>query len=239
MQFAKYLVICFCEFDEEGFNFSLPRDALQGYFSWVWRPYTRRCPKANHPIAFRKATDALESKEARNLYFWKNAGWGKGKSMYDININIHSVQSIGNKGGWPITFKETPGGCSQEKANQVLKFLSQEPGLTVSFIGVYNRGKIFVLNKLVKANMPSGLLTHTTGISIILPKIQENVMFLDSAGTERPVKVNELTDRQASQTFLQDLLLSVSDINLFLVNSLLNTFRPSLHQQREGIYKKC
>jgi len=54
---------------------------------------------------------------------------------------------------------------------------------------------------------------------MMLPE-QDNIFYIDSAGLDQPVKPEDLTDRLASQSFLQALLLEVSHMSVFVVNSL-------------------
>lgn len=61
--------------------------------------------------------------------------------------------------------------------------------VVVSAIGLFNKGKSFILNKLGKFNLPTAKSIHTRGLSFLLPDIDKNnqYVFLDTAGTNSPV----------------------------------------------------
>ncbi len=64
---------------------------------------------------------------------------------------------------------------------------------TVVFvIGNKNKGKSFILAKLIGKEIPDGFNITTKGISVIYPDFEDNnIIFLDKAGFEIPLCENE------------------------------------------------
>lgn len=63
--------------------------------------------------------------------------------------------------------------------------------MIVSFYGLYNKGKTFLATKLSNKNLPLGYSVSTVGLSALYPQDIKNdnaIVFLDTAGTETPVK---------------------------------------------------
>jgi len=162
--------------------FPVPIQAYQGITKALWDQLARSVTK--------HCVDKAEN-NARSVFnsFFSHPG----NDVYDVNINIDSLKGLDEKGGWPISFKDEA---------SFRRFREKQENLVVAVLGVYNRGKSYVLNKLTGRDLPVGLLTHTTGLSMMLPE-QDNIFYIDSAGTDQPVKQEDLTDRLASQSFLQ------------------------------------
>ena len=74
------------------------------------------------------------------------------------------------------------------------KFKDQEI-LKIGVIGNANKGKSFVLSKISKLELPSGMSIKTEGLSIKYPELEKykkrKIVLLDSAGLETPVLVAE------------------------------------------------
>lgn len=64
-------------------------------------------------------------------------------------------------------------------------------GATVAVVGLYDKGKTFVLNNLTNSNLPSGKKVTTKGISFKNVNMDSgtNLILLDTAGSYSPVKI--------------------------------------------------
>jgi len=96
-------------------------------------------------------------------------------------------------------------------------------GAVVAVLGLYDKGKTFVLNNLTDAKLPSGKKVATKGLSFKHVEVEGGTKFvlLDSEGSYSPVKVsNELSvvEKEATELFLQELIFEMSDYFLCVVN---------------------
>ena len=81
-------------------------------------------------------------------------------------------------------------------------------GAVVAVLGLYDKGKTFVLNQLTESKLPSGKKVATKGLSFKHVEVEGGTRFvlLDSEGSYSPVKVsNELSvvEKEATELFLQ------------------------------------
>lgn len=117
----------------------------------------------------------------------------------------------------------------------------------VAAYGSVNKGKTFILSKLIKKEMPSGYNIRTPGICVMYPRpeaIGIRVIVLDTAGAEQPIqtysneimgllgsnmhdqdKHNELlarefNDRILMQDFNQKFICGIANCVLIVVNTL-------------------
>eukprot|EP01006_Ploeotia_vitrea_P043062 TRINITY_DN66689_c2_g1_i1.p1 TRINITY_DN66689_c2_g1~~TRINITY_DN66689_c2_g1_i1.p1 ORF type:complete len:585 (-),score=325.36 TRINITY_DN66689_c2_g1_i1:63-1817(-) len=95
-------------------------------------------------------------------------------------------------------------------------------GAVIAVVGLYDKGKTFVLNQITKANLPSGKKVSTKGLSFKHVSVDESdFVLLDSAGSYSPVKVvDELSvaQKEATELFLLDLIFDLSDYFICVVN---------------------
>ena len=78
----------------------------------------------------------------------------------------------------------------------------------MAVLGLYDKGKTFVLNNLTETKLPSGKKVATKGLSFKHVEVDGGTRFvlLDSEGSYSPVKVcNELSvvEKEATELFLQ------------------------------------
>ena len=101
--------------------------------------------------------------------------------FYDVIIDINSIKDI-NK-GWKIKMSE--------RAKENYQLLKKEKIIKIGVIGNSNKGKSFILFKLLKIELPSGTSIRTEGLSIKYPDLDtytnRKIVLLDSDGLETPV----------------------------------------------------
>lgn len=102
------------------------------------------------------------------------------------------------------------------------KGLSWE-GAIVSVVGLYDKGKTFVLNNITNSNLPSGKKVNTKGLSFKHVNVDSgtNLVLLDTAGSYSPVRVvNELSvlEKEATEMFILDMVFEISDYFICVVN---------------------
>lgn len=96
-------------------------------------------------------------------------------------------------------------------------------GAVIAVLGLYDKGKTFVLNSLTNTNFASGKKIHTKGLSFKHVQVEggTNFIILDSEGSYSPVKVeNELSviEKETTELFLQELIFEMSDYFICVVN---------------------
>jgi hypothetical protein len=99
------------------------------------------------------------------------------QNLYDLEININSI--LGFLKGWDITFgKDGRNKYEKAKKNREKIF---------SVIGNKNKGKSFLLSKIVGRDLPNGFSVTTKGLSISFPTGMDNIALFDSVGFESPL----------------------------------------------------
>ena len=60
---------------------------------------------------------------------------------------------------------------------------------TIGVVGLFNKGKTFVVNRLTGTSLPSDCKVNTRGLSMIIPRtgFGKEYVWLDTAGTNSPV----------------------------------------------------
>ena len=83
-------------------------------------------------------------------------------------------------------------------------------GAVVAVLGLYDKGKTFVLNHLTESKLPSGKKVSTKGLSFKHVDVEgTRFIVLDSEGSYAPVKVeNEMSvlEKEISERFIQDVI---------------------------------
>ena len=152
------------------------------------------------------------------------------KDFYDVVVQIDSIKSI--KKGWKI--------CMTERGKKNYEKYKNEKIVKIGVVGNANKGKSFLLSKISKMSLPSGMSVKTEGLSIKYPELKDNqnrrIVLLDSAGLETPVldsgknnlegkDKNEIfkekcRDKLITELFLQNYIIYNSDILIAVVDIL-------------------
>ena len=93
----------------------------------------------------------------------------------------------------------------------------------VSVMGLYDKGKTFILNQITDCELPSGKKVNTKGLSFKMVEMETGtqLVLLDTAGSYSPVRIqNEMSviERENTEFFLTDLVFELSDYFLCIVN---------------------
>ena len=150
------------------------------------------------------------------------------EKFYDIIVHIDSIKDI-NK-GWRVEMSPN--------AEKNYKNFKTQQALRIGVIGNANKGKSFILSKISKMKLPSGMSIKTEGLSIKYPDLtggfnNRKIALLDSAGLETPVLVDDIKDNEKNEIFkeksreklitelfLQNYIVNNSDILIVVVDSL-------------------
>lgn len=105
-------------------------------------------------------------------------------SLYDWTVDIDLLSKISRE-GWKVTFSQD----FMDKGNREPDGSWQ--GAIVAVVGLYDKGKTFVLNNLSDSNLPSGKKVTTKGLSFKYVDVDQGtkMVLLDTAGSYAPVKV--------------------------------------------------
>eukprot|EP00164_Ancoracysta_twista_P006196 GFYU01008587.1.p1 GENE.GFYU01008587.1~~GFYU01008587.1.p1 ORF type:complete len:626 (-),score=141.67 GFYU01008587.1:72-1949(-) len=96
-------------------------------------------------------------------------------------------------------------------------------GAVVAVVGLYDKGKTFVLNNITNSALPSGKRVSTKGLSFKHVDVDAgtHLIIIDTAGSYSPVKVvNDLSvvEKEASELFLLELIFELADYFICVVN---------------------
>ena len=104
-------------------------------------------------------------------------------NTYDLIISISSLQDLKEDKGWKINYPH------QEDSKVKYERYKIDWTTVVGVIGIFNKGKSFILQKLSKQPIPQGYSVSTEGLSIKYPVDENNPLtILDTAGFETPIK---------------------------------------------------
>jgi len=144
-----------------------------------------------------------------------------------MELNINSIADIFREdAGWTVKF---PSMASKER------LIKADKGLVVSVMGIYNRGKTWLVNRLAGSKFSDGYLVHTNGLSVKTSGDKSNLLFIDTAGANQPVTRDEVDNRAASEYFLQKLVLHLSDAVLIVLDALTLHDQRYIHNLRKAI----
>lgn len=92
----------------------------------------------------------------------------------------------------------------------------------ISVVGLFNKGKTFLLNKLFGLCLPSGRTQVTQGLSFVYLK-ERKMLVIDSPGVQSTVSyksdcADRVVDAQFTETFIFELISQISDHIIFVVN---------------------
>ena len=152
------------------------------------------------------------------------------EKFYDIIVHIDSIKDI-NK-GWRVEMSPN--------AEKNYKNFKTQQVLRIGVIGNANKGKSFILSKISKMKLPSGMSIKTEGLSIKYPDLtggfnNRKIALLDSAGLETPVLISDESQKDINKNdlfkeksreklitelFLQNYIVNNSDILIVVVDSL-------------------
>ena len=127
---------------------------------------------------------------------------------YDCILQVDNFSDI-SKEGWIL------------KIPQKEEFKLKKCGSVFALVGLYNKGKTFILNQLTGSLFGSGQSCTTEGISMKEVTIDSDRFFvLDTAGTNSPIDLTKIEerDKKITEVFIQDLALNIADYFILVVN---------------------
>jgi hypothetical protein len=162
--------------------------------------------------------------------------------MYDIVIDIDSLVDL--EQGWNVHFaprvlQRAKNRKSAQDRNMVDDLSLSTSKIIVSVLGLFNKGKTWLLNRICNENLDSGLKVTTKGLSFKEPQGMQNIILLDTAGTSSPLQGSDsiwkfallttsvvknqkctLSMKKATEDFLQKISFTLSDVIIVVVNEL-------------------
>ena len=114
----------------------------------------------------------------------------------------------------------------------------------IAVVGLFNKGKTFLLNKLFNLDLPSGKMEVTQGLSFVHLK-QCRMLLIDSPGVQATVSysksesggANRVIDAQSTEGFQFELVSQLSDHVIFVVNDFTSVEQKyvQMFQQKEEV----
>ena len=161
------------------------------------------------------------------------------ENFYDIIVNINSIKSLNQ--GWDVKFNENGKQKYEEYKDKEL--------VTIGVIGNINTGKTYLLSKIAKIDILTGINIHTEGLSVRYPDLKDNkekkLILLDSTGLQRPIlsydkkEIDANTrDKMITELFLQNLIINTSDILLIVVGELTYSEQLLINKIKEECKKE-
>jgi hypothetical protein len=92
----------------------------------------------------------------------------------------------------------------------------------VAHMGLFDKGKTWLINQLYGRNLPSGKLHETSGLSMVYVP-QQRFLIIDTKGLQAPVSyktkgVKQLVDASQTEVFLFELVSRIAHYIIFVVN---------------------
>lgn len=162
--------------------------------------------------------------------------------MYDWIVDVQLLSDV-SRTGWRVEFNDRflnrLGSSAREQLKSDRAWRSADgqivtdglgrpeavgwAGAVVAVLGLYDKGKTFLLNHLTESKLPSGKKVATKGLSFKHVELDGGSEFilLDSEGSYSPVKVTDelsVVEKEATEHFLQELIFEMSDYFLCVVN---------------------
>ena len=111
-----------------------------------------------------------------------------------------------------------------QKAQSQLEVAKESRYRIVAVVGLFDKGKTWLTNKLFGVNLPSGKLCTTKGLSFLWIK-ERRMLVLDSAGVQSTVSyraqaVDAIHDAQTSESLMFEMISRVAHHMVFVVNDL-------------------
>ncbi|CAE7712997.1 unnamed protein product, partial [Symbiodinium sp. CCMP2456] len=149
-------------------------------------------------------------------------------TSYDVVLPFNSLAK----------FLETRHISLLQKEESELDIGKKQSVRVIAIVGLFEKGKTWLINRLFGINLPSGTLHETDGLSFLwIP--ERRMLLIDSAGVQSPVSYcaqtgagNEqsvddaLFDAKSTESFLFDMISRMASHMVFVVNSF-----TSLEQQ--------
>ena len=144
--------------------------------------------------------------------------------VYDWVVDISLITDLAQH-GWEVEFspKFWASIDAQQRSEMLQNSQFDWEGAVVAVVGLYDKGKTFVLNNISGSNLPSGKKVNTRGLSFKHVDMDSGtkLILLDTAGSYSPVKVTSefsVAEKEATELFLLDLVFDISDYFICVVN---------------------
>jgi len=141
--------------------------------------------------------------------------------QYDVSIEINGLRELEGP-GWPVRIA----GKSDFLASELINQSERRNLMFVGVLGLYNRGKTFILNKLAQTKLPEGFATHTAGISFMHPRnnpCSDSYMLVDIAGFGSPIShldEESVQGQYLKDRFIQELVVRLCYVFIVVVNDM-------------------
>eukprot|EP00439_Symbiodinium_sp_Y106_P049312 s2894_g6.t1 len=182
-----------------------------------------------------------ENLQLRTMHGVGQTGAGQIARWYQ-QMNVSATQTTSYDVVLPFNsltkFLETRQISLLQNATSDLDIGKKQSVRVIAIVGLFEKGKTWLINKLFGVNLPSGTLHETDGLSFLwIPK--RRMLLIDSAGVQSPVSYcaqpsagseqsvdDALFDAKSTESFLFDMISRMASHMVFVVNGF-----TSLEQQ--------
>eukprot|EP00435_Cladocopium_sp_Y103_P037120 s348_g9.t1 len=183
-------------------------------------------------ITFLQCLWRLRRKKCERRWLRAQKGCGEAETPYDAILAFDSLAEFLKEG--KIDFLQ--------KAESHLEVAKESRYRIVAVVGLFDKGKTWLLNKLFGANLPAGKLCTTRGLSFLWFK-ERRMLVIDSAGVQSTVSyraqaVDAIHDAQTTESLMFEMVSRISHQIVFVVNDLTwfeQKYVAMLHQK----YVQC
>jgi len=118
---------------------------------------------------------------------------------------------------------------------------TKEESLYVGVLGLYNKGKTYVMNRIAGTYVGEGSTIQTEGISFVKPCNErgQKLMLVDISGFNSPVEVvseNSISEKYCTDRFIEDMVIRLSYAIIIVVNDITLDDQIYLENLRKTIY---
>merc|ERR1719215_1215967 len=135
-------------------------------------------------------------------------------SQYDLVVRLTSLCDFVTTGSVEM----------MQSAESLFNMAQASQYRIVAVVGLFDKGKTFLVNKLFNLNLPSGKMFTTTGLSFAWVP-HKRMLVLDSAGLQSTVSyrsqtVQPMVDAQSTESLLFEMIARVAHNLIFVVSDL-------------------
>lgn len=118
------------------------------------------------------------------------------------------------------------------------------PNKIVSFLGLYDKGKTFILNSLLNTSLPSEKKVQSHGISFkqISNENEAPFLYIDTVGAYSPIEIideNSVQEKELTEALILDVVFAISEYFICVINEFKAFDQRYLSKLAKMLNKHC
>lgn len=131
-----------------------------------------------------------------------------------------------------------------EENNSKFKEALLFPNKIVSFLGLYDKGKTFILNNLLNTSLPSEKKVRSHGISFkqISNENETPFLYIDTIGAYSPIEIideNSVHEKELTESLILDIIFAISEYFICVINEFKAFDQRYLSKLAKMLDKHC